>query len=139
MGTPIRGFGGVIELGGTPETLGEVRSWSYTREGEEEDTSVMGTTRTSITNIKVSGSLTLYANHFVMTDPARDAGQALLAVDSVVACSLFPNGKGTGKPELQANIRITSEEVTAEHDGFVELDVDYEVDGADDWTRTAQA
>lgn len=139
MGTPIRGFGGVIELGGTPETLGEVRSWAYTREGEEEDTSVMGTTRTSITNIKVVGTLTLYANHFTMSDPAQDAGQALLDVDSVVACTLYPNGKGTDKPQLVANIRVTSEEVSAEHDGYVELEIGFEVDGADDWTRTAQA
>lgn len=139
MGTPISGFGGVIELGGSPTTLGEVRSWSYTREGEEEDTSVMGTTRTSITNIKVSGSLTLYANHFTMSDPAQDAGQALLDVNDVVACILYPNGKGTGKPQLAEDIRILSEEVSAEHDGYVELEITFEVDGADDWTRTAQS
>ena len=139
MGTPIRGFGGVVELGGTPDTLGEIRSWSYTREGEQEDTSVMGTTRTSITNIKVSGSFTLYANHFTMTVPARDDGQALFDVDAVVACTLYPNGKGAGKPQLAEDIRILSEEVAAEHDGYVELEIGFEIDGADDWVRTAQS
>lgn len=139
MGTPIRGFGGVIELGGTPETLGEVRSWSYRREGEEQDTSVMGTTRTDIVNVKVSGTLSLYANHFPGSDPAQDAGQALLSVNQVVACILYPNGKGAGKPQLSANIKVTAEGVESSHDGHVELEFPYEIDGADDWTRSAQS
>lgn len=138
MGTPIKGFEGVIELGGTPETMGEVRSWEYTREGEEEDTTVMGTTRVQVVNITVEGTLTFYANHLPGTVPAQDAGQALLVVDDVIACNLYPNGKGAGKPQLSANIRITSENVSADASGFVEGEIGFTIDSADDWTRSAQ-
>lgn len=139
MGEPISGFNGVIELGGTPETMGELRSWEYTREGEEEDTTVMGTARVSIINIKVQGRLTFYCNNWPGTVPAQDAGQALLQVDDVVACKLYPNGIGSGKPQLAANIRIKTEGGSANATGYAEGEVAFEIDGATDWTRTAQA
>lgn len=132
----ITGFNGVVLSGATP--VAEIRSWEYTRGGEEQDTSVMGTTRTSLVNIKVTGTITVYANQFPGTDPAQDAGQATLTVGSSVTLSLHPNGTGSGKPELTGTALITEEVASAEQDGQVEGTFNFEVTGADDWTRNTQ-
>lgn len=137
MPLPIRGFDGVVKIGAV--TVAEITGWEYTRSGDTEDTSVMGTRRSSLTNIKVTGSISGYANNFPGTDPAQDAGQALLTVGSEVDLHLFPNGEGSGKPELVGNCLITSENNTQDQGGYSEISFDFELSGAEDWTRSAQA
>lgn len=139
MGTPIRGFNGVVRAGGSDTVVGEVRSWEYTMDASVQDTSVMGTARTDIVNTRVRGSLTLFAQNLPGTDPAPDSGQALLTVGSSVALDLHPNGTGSGKPSLTGTVIITAERGSQEYNGHAMLSLDFELTGASDWTRTAQA
>lgn len=137
MGTPIKGFNGVLLSGATP--INEVRSVQYNVEGDEEDTSVMGTTRTSLVNIKTRGSIEVYTQDLPGTDPAQDAGQALFNIDAVFGLIWRPNGTGSGKPELTGNIRVTSKAVTQEQDGHSTTTFNFEVDGAEEFAEAAQA
>lgn len=139
MGTPIRGRLGLIEVGSGPVVLNETKSWEYTREGTEEDTSILGLQRVDIVNVKVTGTVVMYAQSFPGTVPAQDAGQALLKVNDVVPMTIYPNGLGSGKPQLDANIKVKSEKVGASSTTFTEQECTFEIDGADDWTPSTQA
>lgn len=132
----IRGFNGTLSADASP--VGELRSWNYTRSGTEEDTSVMGVTRVSLGNIAVTGALTVYLNSFAGTDPAQDAGQALLKVGDEVVAVLRPNGVGAGKPELTGTILITEQGASAEQDGQVEGTFNFQLQNVDDWVETVQ-
>lgn len=54
-------------------------------------------------------------------DPADTTGQAVLAVGSEVAVTLYPGGDDTGSPEYSGTVTITSKPITVSKDGLVEV------------------
>lgn len=138
MPPPMDGHLGVLLAGGSDTNVAEIRQLTWERGGSEEDTSSMNNPRVSITKVKVTGSLRVWTFQLPGTDPAQDAGQALFVVNDTVAVKFQPQGAGAGKPQLAGTIRVTKESVDQAHDGKIESTFNFELDGATDWTRTAQ-
>ena len=121
---------GVIQFGDTPAVVGELRSWSAPSEANEIDTTVMGNNYSSF----LPGTIGVRVETEVFYE-AADAGQALalaqLGSDVPQDLSLFPQGVGTGLPQLTGKATVLTYSPTGAADGAIEMNINFVGDGAD--------
>lgn len=115
-----KGAFGVLEVGATPNVIGEVRSWRQPNESNEIDVTVMGTGNASM----IPGATRESMECDLFWEYA-DAGQAYilanLGADSSHLVTLYPEGKGTGLPAWSGNCYIMSANPEAAADGAIEM------------------
>jgi len=121
----IRGCLGVIEIGVTPETVGELTAYTINAVADEIDTSSMGTcTASSIAgNKKTTG--TISANY----DP-DDVGQLLFVIGTAPQLIIYPEGTTLGNVMLTAaSATILANNISAEVNGVVTVEMSYSING----------
>ena len=133
-----KGSLGTIQFGDTPTAVGEVRNWSAPGEANEIDTTVMGTGYGSF----VPGTITTRLECELFFEYA-DAGQALILAqlgnDTPQDLVLFPQGAGTGLPQLTGKATVMSFSPSAAADGAIEMTANFAGDGANPLVWSAQA
>ena len=121
----LRGCLGVVEIGATPDVVGELTAYSINAVSQEIDTSAMGTcTASSIAGTKKTTG-TISANY----DP-DDVGQLLFVIGTAPQLIIYPEGKGTGLVSWTAtSATILSNTVSAEVNGVVTVEMGYSING----------
>jgi hypothetical protein len=123
--TAYRACNGVVEIGATPDVVGEVTAYSINAAADEIDTSSMGTcTASSVAgNKKTTGTIS-------MNYDADDAGQLEMVIGTKPQLIVYPYGKNTGDPVwTAAEATILQLNVTAEVNGVVAADMSYSING----------
>ena len=123
--TVHRGIDGAVEVGGTPTALLELVGWEYERTDTIIETRSMGSPASKPLggNHETTGTFTVHKDY-------ADAGQLLLVPGTKVATILYPGGKGSGLPQLAADVVISGEGASAELDDLVGGTFPFHVEGA---------
>lgn len=111
---------GEIEIGATPDSLAELRSWNYDEQGEQLDFSTMGSCSTTTKSGRVTRrvEMTLY-----FASPS-DAAQAQLVVGAEdLAIAVYPFGKTAGLAQRTGLINVLGRTESGDVDGGVELNI----------------
>ena len=118
-----KGAFGSIEIGATPDVIGEISTMSLSQEFEEIDVTVMGTGNAA--NIPGVGTFRIEATVFY---EQADAGQVafLAALGSDAAPTqviYYPEGKVTGKKSWTGNFFFMQYNTSQEATGAVQADM----------------
>ncbi len=117
------GKDGLIKIG--TDTLGELRSWSYSVVGEViEDTAMGDTARTYQAGLTTwSGSAEAYWDE-------GDTAQTALTAGASVTLSFYPEGADAGDTYYTGSALVTEVSSTATMDGMVEISFSFTGSGA---------
>lgn len=111
---------GVIEIGATPDTLAELRSWNYDEQGEQLDFSTMGSCSTTTKSGRVTRRVELTLYLALPSDPAQ---AALVVGAEDVAIIAYPFGKTDGYPKRSGLINVLGRTESGDVEGGVELQI----------------
>ena len=136
MPAPKSGYDGELFVDSPLVQFVELRQFDWRREGDEEDTSAMGVTRTDVKNPKVTGTAVAWNHRY--PGATQEASHALMNVNDVVPFEWRPHGTGTGLPVLSGSLKVKTEVMAQSFDAFVQWTFDWELDGADDFVRGTQ-
>ena len=122
-----KGAFGVFEFGTSPAVIGELRTWNYSGEANEIDTTVMGTgnARTQPGSVAHTIDCDVF---WEQADAGQLAVQAALGSDTPQAATLYPYGNTTGLQTLTGVFFVTSVTSTATADGAVEASYSLKAD-----------
>ena len=117
------GKDGLVKIGS--DTLGELRTWSYSVSGEVIEDSVMGdTARTHKPGLTTrSGSAEAFWEE-------ADTAQTALTAGSEITLSFYPEGADTGDTYYSGSAIVTEVSSTATMDGMVEVSFSFTGSGA---------
>lgn len=123
MGT-YTGKNAVVEAGATPVTVGKVKSISYNGSVETQEDEYLGEAGVDVTvgNERWEGSITYHHD-------ASDTGQQELTLGATVAIIVYPEGKGSSKPQVDFNAIITEDPNSLEPNAKVEKTVAFKIQG----------
>lgn len=120
------GKDGKVKTGATPDSVVNVRSFSYEETSEELDASIIDGGNNYACEegqSKVSGTIE------VLYDPA-DAGAVNLNARGKVAIELYPIGDATGDVKKDGTALITSVSTPVEVNGMITQSIGFTIDGA---------
>jgi hypothetical protein len=120
-----RACNGVVEIGSTPEIVGELTAWDINAVAAEIDSSSMGTcTSSSVAGPKKTTG-TISANY-----DDTDAGQLLFLIGTEQQLIVYPFGKNTGDPVwTAASATILQNNLSGEVNGLVAIQMSYSING----------
>lgn len=106
-----RGCAARFYVGGTPTRVRENTDIQFGARSERIDVSEAGdcTKKFDAGATEHTATITCWDNSLPGSDPAPDAGQALLdAIGTAIDCEIRPNGDGSGKPQIAFNATVIS-------------------------------
>ena len=117
------GKDGLVKIGS--DTLGELRTWSYSVIGEViEDTSMGDAART------YQAGLTTWSGSAEAHWDEADTAQTNLTAGSSITLSFYPEGEDTGDTYYTGSAIVTEVSSTATMDGMVEVSFSFTGSGA---------
>ncbi len=117
------GKDGLVKIGSN--TLGELRSYSYSETGETIDT----TTLSDTAKTSEAGHTAWAGNAEVFWDP-DDAAQDALSVNSSITISFYPEGATTGDKYKTGTCWVTELSINTATGGMVEASFNFTGNGA---------
>ncbi len=117
------GKDGVVEVGGV--VVAEMRSFEIDTQADTVDDTVMGDDWKThkIMHKSFSGSMRVLADK-------GDGGQNACSIGTAIAGEWFPSGETSGHVSMTGNATITGRRIASSYDGLVELDLEFEGNGA---------
>lgn len=114
-----KGAFGEIEFGASPLAVGELRSWNYSAEANEIDTTVMGTgnSRFQPGSIRSTYEVEVF---YEQGDAGQAALYSALGSDTPELTTLYPRGKTSGLPAWSGNFFVMGTVQQATADGAIE-------------------
>lgn len=132
-----RGCRARVYAGPTPTRVFENTDISIQETAERIDASEAGdcTKKFEAGAVEQIATITFWDNSLAGTDPAPDAGQALLITGNAVDFEIRPNGDGAGRPQMAFNGTITQKNRAMNGvNGLWSLQVEAAVNGSIDET-----
>lgn len=119
-----KGSEGTVKVGAN--AVAEIRSYTIEETADTLDDTTMGdTARTRLASLtSFSGSMD------VLWDETDTNGQVALTVGSGATINVYPEGDTSGDAYYTGAIIVTSRNITASHDGLVEMSIGFEGNGA---------
>ena len=117
------GKDGLVKIGS--DTLGELRTWSYSVSGEVIEDSVMGDTARTY-----KPGLTTWSGSAEAFWDEADTAQTALTAGAEITLSFYPEGADTGDTYYSGSASVTEVSSTATMDGMVEVSFSFTGSGA---------